>query len=262
MFEQGVGSNLSLLKSKAVAKGGEYVLNGEKLFVTMPDNATFIMSVFPTDDGITIFLVDGKSEGLSFIPLRTLDKQRLGIMSFQNVRVPKERVIGKSGEGAGIIQILNKAKAISCAEMIGGAEVALETAINYSKQRITFGRPIGSNQVLQHKMVDMMLAIEKAKCITYHVAWLNSEGLPSIKESAMACLQTGQACTFVTSEAIQIHGGLGAALEQDITLYYQRAKAAQLNLGRLSDLEEIIATELNLGQLSDSEEIKTAGLDL
>ncbi len=244
--EQGVSANLSLLNTQATLSGNEYLLNGEKLFVAFPDSVTYILVVCHTAEGPTLLLVDAKSPGITTVPLATLDGQRPGIVTFQDVKVPQARVLGKPGNGAGILNIIQKSKAVLCADMIGGAEAALELGIDYSKQRVVFGQPIGSHQIWQHKMVDMRLAIDKARWLTFYAAWSSTKKQNAAKESAMASLLTGQACTFATSEVIQIHGGIGATLDYDASLYYKRAKAGQLNLGMLGDLQETVAAEIGL----------------
>ena len=245
LTEPEAGANLELLSTSAIAKGGAYLINGTKLFISYAHLADYIITVAQTGkDENSAFLVEKGSPGLMCFPMDSLGGERLCEVAYQGVEVPGGSLLGKLGNARGIIEVTEKAKVMSCLSMIGSAQVALEMAVDYAKQRIQFDVPIGSFQALQHKMVDMALAIEGVRWLGYNVAWLISEHIPCAMEMAMLNLKAGQACRFATAEAIQIHGGMGTMEAHDISLYFRRVKAAQLNLGYPEAHREIIAQHL------------------
>jgi len=244
------------ITTRAVAQGDDYVINGTKLFVPNANIADYLVCVARTGDGqapeegITMFLVDAHSPGLTCTPLKTIseighDKQFE--VTFDEVKVPKKKVLGELNQGwAPLSRVLNQATVALCAEMVGGAQAVLEMSVEYSKERVAFGRPIGSFQALQHKMADMLIEVDGAWLLTYQAAWMLAEGLPCAKEVAMAKAWTSNAYRRVTAGAIQIHGGYGYCSEVDTTLYYRRAKAAEFALGDPRFHRRIVAQEMGL----------------
>lgn len=243
LTEPEAGSQLDLLTTKATPDKNVYVINGTKLFISYAHIADYIITVAREGDGnaLSLFLVKKGSPGLNCVPLDTLSGERLCEVTFEKVKVSAEGLLGKVDQSEKLTEIVNKAKVMSCAEIIGGAQAALEMTVDYSKQRIAYDRPIGSFQALQHKMVDMAIAAEGTRWLVYYVAWLNSQGIPCANEMAMLHLQAGQLYSWLTSVAIHIHGTVSLVRDHDLTLYYRRAKAAQLNLGSAESLKEIIA---------------------
>ena len=243
------GCDPALLAATASPSGEDFVIEGTKLFVESAHLADYIITVArvgSAPEGATLLLVPGKAHGVTVTTMETLGGVRLGEVRYERVRVPQGNVLGEVGGGGGITKILDQAKVMTCAEMLGGAQAALEMAVDYSKHRYAFGVPIGSFQALQHKMVGMLVAIEKARWITYHAAWLNSQGLASARETAIACLRAGEAYRYATAEAIQVFGGSGCMEIHDIGLHYRKAKAAQLSLGFPDVHREKVAVSLGL----------------
>ena len=246
LTEPEAGSNLALLTTTATPDNRDYILTGIKLFIFNAHLADYIITVARTGEGVTLFLVPGGSHGLSCTPLDTFAGERLNQVVYNQVRVSAQDLLGEVDKGENITEIVDKAKVMRCAEMIGGAQAALEMALDFSKQRISLGRPIGTFQALQHRMADMALAIDGARLLVYYVAWMMSEGIPCAKESAMAQLEAGRVYTRITIEAIHLHGGVAIMADHDLPLYYRRAKAAQLNLGFMDPHKEAIAQGLGL----------------
>ena len=248
--EPEAASNLALLTASAEPQDGNFVINGNKLFVGNGHNADFIITVVKTKigtkKGVSLFLVDGKNPGLSFIPMETMGGNILDDVTYNKVVVPKDKLLGKSGNGDIIADIVDKAQIMTCAEMVGSAGVALEMSIDYSKDRVQFDQPIGSFQAIQHKIAKMSESLEGAKWLTYYTAWLSAQGVPCAKEIAMTKLYVGEACRIITAEAEQIHGGMGIMWEHDLTFYFRRVKAGQLSLGYPYTFQETIAQSLGL----------------
>jgi len=222
----------------AVQDGQDYILDGVKLFVPYVQKADYIICVARTgkgdrdEDGISLFLVDAKSPGISHTPLLTMAEDKQSEVVFQKVRVPAANLLGPQGDGwRHLKEALQKGIVIQCAEMVGGAEKAMEMAVDYSKQRIQFGRPIGSFTAIQHSCADMVVSVEGARCITYDAACRISDGEPLAREANMAKAFAGTAYRQVASGCHQVFGGVGYMTEHDMHLYYRRAKALELALG-------------------------------
>ena len=244
------------INTKATAQGDDYVISGTKLFVPNANIADYLICVARTknaaapEEGITLFLVDTHTPGLTCTLLKTIDEighDKQCEVVFQDVKVPKNNILGELNRGwAPLAKVINLATVALCAEMVGGAQAVLEMSVEYSKERVAFGRPIGSFQALQHKMANMLIEVDGAWLLTYQAAWMLSQGLPCAKQVAMAKAWTSNAYRRVTAEAIQIHGGYGFCTEVDTTLYYRRAKAAEFALGDPRFHRRIVASEMGL----------------
>jgi len=241
------------VKTEAIARNGKYVINGIKLFVLNANVADYILCVARTkktknpEDGITIFLVDAKSQGVKCNLLRTLARDKQCEVIFNNVTVPKKNIIGKPDAGWPIMKdVLEKATVAKCAEMVGGAQAALDMAVNYAKERVQFGQPIGSFQAIQHHCANMVTDVSGSRFITYKAAWKVSEGLPATADVAIAKTWTGEAYGRVTLLAHQIFGAIGFTMDHDIHLYYRQAKAGEIIFGDADFQRAIVARELGL----------------
>ncbi len=241
------------VKTKAIARNGEYVIKGTKLFVLNANVADYILCVARTketknpEDGITIFLVDAKSPGVKCTLLKTLARDKQCEVVFDNVTVSEKSIVGERDKGWPIVKdVLQKATVAKCAEMVGGAQAALDMAVNYAKERVQFGRPIGSFQAIQHYCANMATDVSGSRFITYKAAWKVSEGLPLALDIAIAKAWTSEAYGRVTLSAHQIFGAIGFTMDHDIHLYYRQAKAAEIIFGDADFQRAIIARELGL----------------
>jgi len=238
---------------KAVPDKDDYVINGTKLFVENAHIADYIICVTRTkdganpEDGITLFLVEGKSAGISTTVLKTIAGDKQCEVVFDNVRVAKKNMLGELDKGWPVVEkMLEKATVALCAQMVGGAQAALDMSIAYAKERIQFGRPIGSFQAIQHYCANMATDVDGSKYITYEAAWKVSEGLPATMEVSMAKAWTSEAYRRVTLLGHQIHGGVGFYMDHDMPLYFKRAKAAEPSFGYADGHREIVAKQLGL----------------
>jgi alkylation response protein AidB-like acyl-CoA dehydrogenase len=141
---------------------------------------------------------------------------------------------------------MEKATVAMCGQMTGGAEAALEMSVNYAKERVQFGRPIGTFQAIQHHCANMVTDVDGSKYITYEAAWKVGEGLPATMEVSMAKAWVSEAYQRVTLLGHQIHGGIGFTEEHDMPLYYKRAKAAESTFGNADWHREVVAKQLGL----------------
>jgi alkylation response protein AidB-like acyl-CoA dehydrogenase len=253
LTEATAGYDAASVKTKAIARNGKYVIKGTKLFVLNANVADYILCVARTrrtknpEDGITVFLVDARSPGLKCTLLKTLARDKQCEVIFDDVTVSEKSVVGKRDEGWPIVRdILEKAAVAKCAEMVGGAQAALDMAVNYAKERVQFGRPIGSFQAIQHYCADMAMDVGGSRFVTYKAAWKVSEGLPAAMDAAVAKAWVSEAYGRVALSAHQIFGAIGFTMDHDIHLYYRQAKAAEIIFGGADFHRAVVARELGL----------------
>jgi alkylation response protein AidB-like acyl-CoA dehydrogenase len=213
-------------------------LDGTKRFVADAHSADLLLVPVRTagtgSTGITVLLVDSRDSGVSVSPIAYTDQTRkVCDVEFRDVHVPETAVLGEVDDGWSVIEsTLDFAKVALCAEMLGGAERILETSVEYAKNRVQFGRPIGSFQAIQHKCSNQFIKVESMRSAVYYAAWSVANNEPDAHVSAcLAKSFCGAAFADVAGEGIQIHGGLGFTWEQDLHLYYKRAKASEMQFG-------------------------------
>jgi alkylation response protein AidB-like acyl-CoA dehydrogenase len=243
----------SSINAEAKLKGNDYVLNGIKLFVPDANVADYLLVVARTKkssnekDGISIFLVDAKSAGIKCTALKTIARDKLCEVVFDNVKIPKNNIVGAIDRGWPVIEsVLKKAAVAKCAEMVGGAQASLDMAVNYAKERIQFNRPIGSFQAIQHYCANMVTDVDGSRFITYKAVWAVSEGLSADKEVSMAKAWTSEAFKRVAVLAHQIFGAIGFTMDHDMHLYFRRAKAGELAYGDADFHRNIVAQHIGL----------------
>ena len=238
---------------RAESRNGKFVINGTKLFVLNAHTADTLLVAVRTRDsggpenGLSLLLVPGKATGLEVTPLHTIASDRQCEVEFRNVEVGADALLGKLHEGWPLIKkTLDHATVAKCAEMVGIAQVAFDMAVDYAKNRVQFGRPIGSFQAIKHKCSDMVIDVDGSRFITYRAAWCLAEGLDAAKEIAMAKAWTSDACRRVCAQAHQIHGGIGFTKEYDLQLYFRRAKQGEVFYGDADLHREVVAQEIGL----------------
>ena len=241
------------VQTKATLHDSEYVLNGTKLFVPDAQVADLLIVATRTQEGsdpsqgITLFLVDAKASGIAITPLKTIAADKQAEVVFTDVHIPASSMLGTVGEGWPVLsRILDMAAVGKCAEMLGGADRVLEMTVEYVKQRVQFGRPVGSFQAVQHHCADMATAVEGCRYVTYQAAWRLSEGLPAAREVSIAKAWVSDAYQRVCALAHQSHGAIGFTQEYDLQLYTRRAKAAEVAYGDGAYHRELVAQSLGL----------------
>lgn len=239
------------IKVKATADNNAYVINGTKLFVPDANVADYILCVARTDDtakaekGLTIFIVDAKSPGISSTVLKTIARDKQCEVVFKQVKVPKTNILGKLNQGWSEIQkIIERAAIAKCCEMMGGMQAVLDMTVPYVKQRIQFDVPIGVFQAIQHHCVNMLVDVESSRAIAYEAAWKLSNGLPCSQEAAMAKAWVSDAYQRVVALGTQSHGGVSIIEDHDMPLYFRRAKAGELAFGDARFHRKTVARKL------------------
>jgi butyryl-CoA dehydrogenase len=240
LTEPGSGSDAGGMKTTARLEGDHYVLNGSKIFITNGGIADTYIVFALTDPssrqrGTSAFIVEKDFEGFSV----GKKEKKLGIRSsptteivFEECKVPKENLLGEEGGGFKIAMMtLDGGRNGIAAQAVGIAQGALDASVDYAKEREQFGKPIAANQGISFKIADMATSIEASRLLTYQAAWLESEGLPYGKESAMSKLMAGDTAMKVTTEAVQIFGGYGYTKDYPVERYMRDAKITQIYEG-------------------------------
>ena len=245
--------NPSSIAVKAIAENDDFIISGTKLFVPNAHIADYLLCIARSseqaraEEGVTIFIVDAKSPGISYTALKTIANDKLCEIVFDKVRVSKENILGQLDEGWSVVQrIVERAAVAKCCEMVGGMQQVLEMTVDYAKERKQFDRPIGSFQIIQHYCSNMATDVDGSRFSTYQAAWMLSEGLPGTKEAAIAKAWAGEASERVIGFAHQIHGAIGVTMDHDLQFYTRRLKAAQLTFGGADFYREIVAQEMEL----------------
>ncbi len=223
-----------------------YTLTGTKSFVLDGHVADLIVVAARTGDAVSLFTVAGDAAGLSPESLATMDQTRKQArLNFDNTPA---QLLGTEGAGWDTLStVLDLAAVALAAEQVGGAQCVLEMAVQYAKDRVQFGRPIGSFQAIKHKCADMLLEVESAKSAAYYALWCASElndELPSVASLAKA--YCSEAYFHAAAENIQIHGGIGFTWEHPAHLYFKRAKSSELLLGDPAYHRELLAQRIGL----------------
>ena len=226
------------IHTQAVASGDHFVINGTKLFVdnfVAADQCLVACRTAPGSKGnagLSLFLVDTKSPGLSHTPLVTLAKDKQSEVVFENVRVPRANLIGELNQGGPIVErMLDRATALLCAQMLGATRKDAEMAIEYAKYRVAFGQPIGAFQSIQHVCADMIVWIDGGEMLTYEALWKMDQGLPASVEVSQAKAFCNEKCEAVVRYSQIIHGGIGFMMEFDLHLWFRRVSAWTMRLG-------------------------------
>ncbi|NQV06400.1 acyl-CoA dehydrogenase, partial [bacterium] len=237
----------------AVADGDDLVLNGTKSFVIDGHTADTLLVVVRTgigttgSEGISVVVVPSDAPGVSASRLETMDMTRKQAeITFDDVTVPASSVLGRSGSGwRSLEETLEQAVVALAFEQVGGAQACLDMAVGYAKERVQFGRPIGSFQAIKHKCADMLVRVESAKSAAYYAGWAASTGDDDLAVAApLAKSYCSEAYFFCAAESIQVHGGIGFTWEHDAHLYFKRAKTDELLFGTPARHRSVLADHL------------------
>jgi alkylation response protein AidB-like acyl-CoA dehydrogenase len=244
--EDGGSWDPAAIRLSAVKDGEAWRLDGHKSFVLDGATAGLILVVATTDAGLSLFAVEGDADGLSRAALPALDQTRqLARLEFAGVTA---RLIGSPGDGAAALdRALDVAAVALAAEQLGGAQRALDMAVEYAKVRRQFDRPIGSFQAIKHRCADLLLEVESLRSAVGYAAAAVAEDSAEIPVLASLVKAYASETYFhVAAENIQIHGGIGFTWEHDAHLYFKRAKASELFLGDGAYHRERLANRIGL----------------
>ncbi|MGE8019955.1 acyl-CoA dehydrogenase [Peribacillus frigoritolerans] len=253
LTEQSSGSDAASLKSKAVAvkEGGQYRINGSKVFITNGGEADVFIVFASTDPqkgskGISAFIVEKGTPGL----IIGKDERKMGLhgsstvqVTFEDMKVPAANLLGKEGEGFKIAMAnLDAGRIGIAAQALGIAEGAMEHAVQYAKSREQFGKPIAEQQGIGFKLAEMATSIEASRLLVYRAAFLRSQGLKSGKEAAMAKLFASRTAVEVAIEAVQVFGGYGYTTDYPVERYFRDAKVTEIYEGT-SEIQRMVISK-------------------
>jgi butyryl-CoA dehydrogenase len=259
LTEANAGSDASGTKTTAVLKGDHYILNGTKNFITNgkeADVAVLFASTKPAAGakGISAFILE---KGMAGFSVGKVEK-KLGIhgsstteLVMENVKVPKENLLGKENEGFKVaLSTLDSGRIGIASQALGIAGSALEAAVNYTKDRVQFGRPIAENQGLRWIIADMATRLDAARLLVYRAAFCKGKGGRYSKEAAMAKLYASETAVWVSNKALQLHGGYGYIEDYPVERFYRDAKITEIYEGT-SEIQRIVIAQNVLGELKN-----------
>ncbi|MFH1686564.1 MAG: acyl-CoA dehydrogenase family protein [bacterium] len=251
--EPNAGTDIVSMTTSAVDKGDHYLVSGTKTFVTNGGFAGVLIVFVKTDPeaghkGMSCLVVDNKIDGITIgkpeqkCGLKASDTREI---SFDDVKVPKENLLGNLGDGFKMaVTILNSGRIGVSFQAIGIAQAALTEAIKYSKERKQFGKPIAYFQAIQFKIAEMATRIDAARLLGYRAAQLKDEGKPCHREASMSKLFATQTANFVVNEAVQIHGGYGYMKEYAVERYFRDARVTEIYEGTTEAQKMVISRDL------------------
>lgn len=259
LTEPGGGTDvLGALKTTAETEESEFVINGQKTFISDASIADYMILVARTDKtpakkskGLSLMVVDLKSDGIEVRKLRKLGirPSTVSEVFLTDVRVPLENLLGRRDEGwYHLLDTLNNERILVAAYALGIAQSAFEDALRYAKERDAFGRPIGQFQAIQHYLSDMYVQLELARLITYKAAWLQCLGRPCGVESTMAKLVASEAGLEIATNGMRILAGYGYMMEYDMQRYYRDVMQAVVTPITNEMSKNFIGQNLGLGR--------------
>lgn len=248
------GSDVAGLKTRAEVHDDHYLVSGSKIFITSGIRADYYVTAVRTGGegyaGISLLLIERDREGVSTgKPLRKMGwwASDTAEIFFDNVKVPKENLIGSENAGFLLIMSNFQMERLNLAVMANmTAQLALEESLRWARERVAFGRKLGQMQVIRHKLADMATRLEASREFTYRIGARIAEGIPSVKEVSMAKNFATQTSDFVTHEAVQIFGGMGFMRESLVERLYRDNRILSIGGGTYEIMNEVIAKQLEL----------------
>ncbi len=254
--EPGAGSDARNIRTSAVRDGDEWVINGEKTFITGGDIADFTMVFAVTDKdkgadgGVTCFLVD-REAGWTSASIPTMGEWGPASLSFQDVRVPHSAILGEEGRGFALaMKWIGKGRFMLPARALGSCERLVEMAMEQAKNRVTFGEPIANRQAIQWMIADSAVEIEALRWLVLTAAWQVDNGIDSRQSQSMAKLYGGVQANLIVDRVLQIHGGMGYTRELPIERWYRELRLLRIYEGTDEIQRRTIARNLLSGHVS------------
>ena len=246
--EPGQWHGVDNIQTTLTDTGQDLILNGTKLFVENAHISDYILCVTQgPGNGLSVVMADVRSPGVQCTPLKTFAYEKQCKVVFDNVHIPRAHVLGTLGDmREGFMRLLEFGALAKCIEMVGTIQMVFEQSVDYAKSRKQFGRAIGSFQAIQHHCANMVVDVDGARFISYQAAWRVAKNLPASMEISMAKAWTGEAAKRVTALGHQIHGAISFCDEDNIHLYYRKAKAAEAAFGGVQYHLDKVADQLGL----------------
>jgi len=255
LTEPDSGSDASALTTKATKQGDEYILNGRKVYTSGMDISDYCLLVARTStlerkqQGITTFLVDTKLPGIEVKKLQTLGQRSIGTTEvlYSDVHIPASSILGKLDHGwTGADDYLCYERLCLSAARTGAARSAFEIALDYAKNRVQFGKPIGKFQAVSHKLAEMKSMLDIAQTMVYRYAWLMEQGKNTRQDAAILKLYTSESYKSISDMCLQILGGYGYCMEYPMQRFFRDSRLATIGGGTSEIQKNIIASSLGL----------------
>ncbi|MBI3160494.1 MAG: acyl-CoA dehydrogenase family protein [Chloroflexi bacterium] len=263
LTEPGAGSDVAGMTSTAIKKGDHYVLNGEKMWISLASKAHHALVVARTDlnaadphDGLSAFLVELDSKGVTTGDIHGKMGVRAGStgwLAFQDVKVPAENLLGQEGEGFRIaMSCLDNGRYTVGSGATGLIRASLDASVKYANDRKAFGREIGKFQLVQQKIAYMVQSYEMARLLYLKSGWMKNQGMRNTKETSLAKWFATDASFDAAAEAIQVHGAYGYSDEYDVERYLRNSKGAVIYEGT-SEIHQLMQAGYALGYRADGD---------
>ncbi|WAL66356.1 acyl-CoA dehydrogenase family protein [Amycolatopsis cynarae] len=253
--EPGAGSDAKAIRTSARKDGGDWIINGEKTFITGGNEADFVMVFAVTDQekgangGVTCFLVD-REMGWKSEYIDTMGEWGPASLVFQDVRVPESQILGELGGGFNLaMQWIGRGRYLLPARAIGSCERLLSMAIEHANTRVTFGQPIAERQAIQWMIADSGMELEALRWLVLHAAWQVDAGMDSRHAQSIAKLYGGQKANEIVDRVLQIHGGMGYTRELPIERWYRELRLLRIYEGTDEIQRRTIARNLLKGHV-------------
>jgi alkylation response protein AidB-like acyl-CoA dehydrogenase len=254
--EPGAGSDARNIRTSAVRDGDEWVINGEKTFITFGDIADFVMVFAVTDKekgangGVTCFLVD-REAGWTSAPIPTMGQWGPASLSFQDVRVPHSAILGEEGRGFELaMRWIGRGRYLLPARALGACERLVEMGMEHARQRVTFGEPIANRQAIQWMIADSAVEIEALRWLVLSSAWQVDHGIDSRQSQSMAKLYGGVKANEIVDRVLQMHGGMGYTRELPVERWYRELRVLRIYEGTDEIQRRTISRNLLSGHVS------------
>lgn len=254
LTEPGAGSDAAALQTRAERRGDSYILNGRKTFITNAPKAHHLFLFARTDKGITAFIVDADSPGLSIgAVFDTIGHQgaRISEVVLDDCRIPVAALVGEEGRGFDYAKrTLAEGRTTLSARCVGAGQKALELALTYAEERHTFGKPLAEHQAIAFRLAQMSARIEAARLVVYRSAWMLDRGSPAVRESSTAKLVAAESAWQTVDDALQIFGGNGYVRgEYMIERIWRDVRVARVYDGSSEVQQIVIAQRLRKGDV-------------
>lgn len=254
LTEPGAGSDATAIRTRAVRDGSDWVINGEKTFITYGGYADFAMVFAVTDPdrpaadgGVTCFLVD-RDMGWESVPFQTMSELRPASLSFSDVRVPERNVLGEMGQGFKLaLEWIGRGRYVLPANAVGACERLLEMALDHARNRVTFGQPLANRQAIQWMLADSAVELQAMRLLVLHAAWTVQSGADARHAQSMAKLYGGLRANDIVDRVLQIHGGMGYTRELPIERWYRELRVLRIYEGADEIQRQTIARNLLRG---------------
>lgn len=255
LSEPEAGSDAGGVRTRAEKSDGGWRLTGRKTWISDADGASHLVVIARSEKGsagsrgLSAFLVPRNCDGLSMTKLGKIGNHCMPSydIGFDGVLVPDSALMGEAGRGfAHVLSTLHYSRASLAATATGAAQAAVDIALDHARNRVQFGRPIGSNQALRHRLADMQMRVDQARLTVWHLAWLLSEGTPSRRQAAQAKVIASETLQYVTHHGMQILASAGYATESDMQRLWRDARLFTFGEGSSEIQRDTIAKELGL----------------